>query len=224
MGTTLQRGGKTSTKLQQEIKSDRLEEYDPGKRKVITDIENAWEKYSWNRFSMGEGEAFDRYLYNAIRSLVEKKAAKHGRKWRNKWIRYEDFYSVFWEKAWKACRSYSWADRFYLYEILDGRNGVLERAAIDLARKETQTDKRRANSEALEFKGERNQAAVNTETEAINRVYVSQTFNEKEQKVVSALWTDPGLSNAEIALMCGFGNKETVRRIRRKLTEYKDLI
>ena len=187
------------------------------RRSRIRRTEAAWERYA--RQETDINELLD---IAPIRELVERRARHYGRKWAHIRLTEADFSSLFWQDAWETATGYTWAGRYYLYEMIDlairSRAYKMVRAAL--------AKKRQVWSNALPladgFESWFPDPNVRVEDEVIARVTVEAMFShwsltEQERVMLHALYQSPDASLQELADMCGLSNKVTAGRMKDRL-------
>jgi RNA polymerase sigma factor (sigma-70 family) len=175
----------------------------------------------------GSNTLEDLLSFEEIHKLIHGAAKRWARSWQNKRIPFEDFLSVFYEKAWEVIQDYTWATDFYLYETI---SEAINKRGKDLVRQATRTDRRKAFHEAYSLKEgfeDFYPDPVNVAQLVTDRLYKEQVLQDpeltdRERRVLLEVYK--GGSQREIAGKLGKDRKtvsRTMDHLRHKLDSYR---
>lgn len=207
--------------IRRQAKEKRLNQrYKPSKVRFLYNFEEAVDTYYYTEdFSI---------MYKMLKATIKNKALAYGTRWKSKRLSSDDFESVFWEEAWKVCDNYGGGD-YLLYETI---TLALERKAIDVIRKATESKQGRFERSALPLSDDFENFypdSIDMEGEITNKIIVEQILNDEaltpiEKRFVSTMYQNPDAPLNQLAREMGFKHHEQARRmlegIRTKLKKY----
>jgi hypothetical protein len=139
--------------------------------------------------------------------LVDRKINKFTKAWSRKGITREDFYSIFWETAWKVTEAHTFRDDYFLYKKIPQ---ALESAGIDFIRACFNTDKRKSNYNSVSYK---DISSFRFEGEVETKIMVEQCCEGIERDVLKTYLECPNLPYTEIGRLHGIDHHQKVKRV-----------